>query len=77
VSLDHFELLLTRVSGGVGGVACVNIAGICRVLLMVLNCCVCSSDPIDVFLWCMQCIWLAQLFVVGSNLNCVEIVGSL
>lgn len=71
MTLDHFELLLIKVSGGVDGAACVNIAGICRLLARVLICCVCSSDPIDVFLWCMQSIWLAQL------VNSVESVGSL
>ena len=46
-----FGTLDYLVSGGVGGAACVNIMGICRVLAMLFICCVCSYDPMSVFLW--------------------------
>jgi hypothetical protein len=65
VSLDHFELLLTRVSGGVGGVACVNIAGICRVL---------ASDGVE--LLCMfvrsdRCVLMVYaMHMVGTTFCC-------
>ena len=50
VSLEHFVLWLTGVSNGIGGANCVNITRICRVLAMVFICCVCSLDPMGVFL---------------------------
>ena len=56
MSLDHFVLRFIGVFRDVGGATCVNIARICRLLAMVFICYVCLSDPINVFLWCVQSI---------------------
>ena len=60
--LDHFVLQFTKIFGGVGGVICANIAGLCRVLAMTFICCVCLWGPIFVFLWCIQSIWMVWFF---------------
>ena len=76
MNLDHFVLLFTRVFIGVSGVILVNIAGICRMLVMTFSWWVYSVDPMDVILWCMHNIWIAWLYVLGSIRNYGGIVGS-
>lgn len=56
MKLDHFILWM---SSGVGGAFCMNIVEICRVLAIAFICCVCSSNLIGIFLWCMQSMWMA------------------
>ena len=46
-----------------------NIAEMCRVLAMTLICCIWSLGPMEEFLWCMQCMWMALHFVQGSILS--------
>lgn len=50
MSLDHFVLQFVETSYGEGGVACVNISMICKVLAIVIICCVDLLDPIGVSL---------------------------
>jgi len=56
MNFDHFVLRFTGASIGVGGAAWLNIARIFRVLAMAFICWVYSSNPMDVFLWCMHSI---------------------
>lgn len=58
-SLDHFILKFIGLFRDVGFANCVNNARICRMLATVFICCVCMSDPINVFLWCVESICIA------------------
>ena len=71
VILAHFVLWFTWVTIGVGGVAWLNITGICKVLAMSFVCKVYSYDPMGVFLWCTHSIWMVQLYALGSIYNFV------
>lgn len=75
MSLDHFVLQFIGMFEGVGGVACVNIVGICKVSAIAIICCVSSSHPMDEF--CGVCRAMNSIaFCTRFNRNFGGIVGS-